>query len=372
MTTRRLLGLGVLAGLFFLLAGAVGPWLGQAFGWIWHRSPPEWEPPQERDATDPPDVDDWTTLVDLAGAWDFRLGDRPAWEGDGWDRQRLPGAWEDQGYAGYDGAAWYRTTFALDAKTADAVRAEPPFLLLGRIDDADEVWLNGTRVGQSGRMPPRYRTAAFDFRTYRVPPGLLTEGENVLAVRVYDDGLAGGILEGPLALAVPTARNPAGVPVVANLDGDWRFAPGDGDWAAPDLDDRTWATVRMPGVWEDQGFPDLGGYAWLRKDVELSAEAAGQNLVLLLGAVDDLDETFVNGVRVGSTGAIDTGDVQGDEWQRERVYPVPAGTLRAGRNVVAVRVYDGLVDGGIHRGPIALMTPEAFAERERRLGRDER
>ena len=196
------------------------------------------------DEAAPPVPEDWRVLVDLAGTWDFRIGDAAGAAGGEWDRIAAPAAWEDQGYHGYDGVAWYRTTFATDAAAAEAVRQSPAHLLLGRIDDVDEVWLNGVRVGESGHFPPDYRTASFGFRTYRLPPGLLqTEKPNELVVRVFDAGLEGGILEGPLALAVPTPRNPAGVPVVADLAGTWRFSPGDGDWAAPGLDDARWDSL---------------------------------------------------------------------------------------------------------------------------------
>ena len=362
----------VLLGVAALLAVVIGAVADRLSDWEDRPKDASWDDPWK---ASPPSPADWTTVLDLAGPWDFRIGDAQRWadgrERDGWDPIAVPGAWEDDGYHGYDGYAWYRTSFTLDAKAADALR-ESPFLLLGRIDDADEVWLNGEPVGQSGRMPPAYQTAAFGFRTYRIPPDLLrTDVPNVLAVRVYDAGLEGGILEGPVALAVPTGQNPEGAPVVADLAGDWRFSPGDGDWAAPDHDDTRWDTLRVPATWESQGYPQLGGVAWYRRSVRLSAEAAGADLVLVLGAVDDLDETFVNGVRVGSTGDVETGDIRGDEWQIERAYPVPASLLREGENVVAVRVIDGPIDGGIYRGPVALMTPEAYAERRRRAGGDD-
>ena len=35
-------------------------------------------------------------------------------------------------------------------------------------------------------------------------------------------------------------------------------------WAAPSLDDRTWADIRVPAYWEGQGYPGLDGIAWYR------------------------------------------------------------------------------------------------------------
>jgi sialate O-acetylesterase len=91
-------------------------------------------------------------------------------------------------------------------------------------------------------------------------------------------------------------------------------------------------------VWERQGYGGLDGVGWYRTAFTLSpAEAAGP-VTLRLGRIDDADATWVNGVEVGRTNGYD----------RARVYTLPPGVARAGRNVVAVRVEDGGGDGGIH------------------------
>lgn len=316
---------------------------------------------------------DWEVLLDLSGTWDFRIGDRATWRrdgppADGWDAIPVPSAWEDAGYHGYDGFAWYRRTFTLKGDIAKRALSERVVLLLGQIDDADEVWLDGVYLGRGGRMPPAYATGFFLHRAYPVQPDLLREGAvHTLTVRVYDGGREGGILAGPIGLAVPASGTPDAVPFVADLSGDWLFSVDGGpDAALPTTDTRTWDTLRVPGTWEAQGYGGVDGYAWYRRTVRLSAAEAAQNLVLVLGAVDDLDQSFVNGVTVGRTGHVDLRDIRGDEWLRERAYPIPAGLLRAGDNVIAVYVFDGGIEGGIHLGPVGLMTPEAYAERLRR------
>ncbi|GAB5537722.1 MAG: hypothetical protein Rubg2KO_39710 [Rubricoccaceae bacterium] len=318
-----------------------------------------------------PDPRDWETLLDLRGPWAFRIGDDPSWSQEttdaaDWDSVFVPAAWENEGFFGYDGFAWYHTTFQLDATAAERVQTTSPFLLLGRIDDADEVWLNGVYLERGGRMPPLYATASFSFRTYRLPPNLLrADGENVLAIRVYDAELAGGILEGPVAVAVPTDRNPESVPFVEDLAGPWHFRPGDDlAWAAPDMDATDWLTLHVPSIWETQGYPDLNGFGWYRKTVSLTDAQLENNLMLVLGAVDDIDQAFVNGVQVGSTGDFETLLINDSDWRKERSYRVPRQALTAGENVIAIRVYDGTFDGGIYHGPVALMTVEAYEERE--------
>ena len=344
-----------------VVAAVVATWL--------HRDGPPPPPPPLPGAPDPAD---WDTLVDLAGDWGFRIGDDPAWaraevSDAGWSRLAAPGTWEDGGYHGYDGFAWYRTAFELSPEAAERARRGPASLHLGRIDDADEVWVNGLFVGRGGRMPrDRYATGLFAFRSYPLPPDVLRAGRNTVAVRVYDGGLEGGILHGPLALAVPTLQNPAGVRPDVDLSGWWRLRLGDDlAYAEPEARVAAWDSLRVPGTFEAQGHR-YDGLAWLRTEVELSASEAGDEMLLVLGAVDDLDQAYVNGVLVGATGDLEARAIAGDEWQRERVYRVPAGLLRAGRNVVAVRLYDGLFDGGITAGPVGLMRPKTYAQRAAR------
>ncbi|MEL7170481.1 MAG: beta galactosidase jelly roll domain-containing protein [Bacteroidota bacterium] len=300
---------------------------------------------------------DWQRIVDLRGTWQFRLGDNLSWataaDDGAWESIFVPAAWEDEGFWGYDGFAWYRTTFQV--RPADAARTL--FLHLGRVDDVDEVWINGHFVGSTGRLGPAYETGYHSLRIYRVPSEYLrTRGDNVLTVRVYDDELGGGIVEG--RVGIYAARNAPEMEV--DLAGAWQFQPGDDRrWSAPGFDDRNWNTITVPGRWEQQGYWQLDGFAWYRTSFTLK-DWEGDSRVLVLGLVDDLDEAFVNGQRVGGTGRIDRREVRGDEWQDLRAYTIPADVLREGTNTVAVRVYDGWVDGGIHRGPVGLMQLEAF------------
>lgn len=297
-------------------------------------------------------------VVDLRGAWRFHLGDLAAPPDKAipaaWDGIFAPAAWEDEGYWGYDGYAWYAKTFALPA----GVAGQPLTLRLGRIDDVDEVWINGQFVGGSGRMPPRYETAYHSGRAYRVPARfLLPDGPNVIAVRVFDSELSGGMLDGPLGLYT----RPEEPRYTLDLAGPWRFQPGDGPGrTAPDFDDRLWDTIAVPGRWEPQGY-DLDGPAWYRLRFDLprgTDPTAAYRMVL--GKIDDLDAAYLNGQAIGATGANGQFRLGDDQWQRLRAYPVPRGVLKARGNVLAVRVWDGGLDGGIYEGPIGLLTESSF------------
>lgn len=118
-------------------------------------------------------------------------------------------------------------------------------------------------------------------------------------------------------------------------------APG---WSAAQELDAAWPTLQAPGLWEGQGLADLDGIVWLRERIELTAAQAAGAAELHLAKVDDCDEVWVNGQRVG-------GQCGYDQLRR---YAVPAGVLRAGANWIAVRVTDTGGGGGIHGDAAAL------------------
>lgn len=133
-------------------------------------------------------------------------------------------------------------------------------------------------------------------------------------------------------------------------------------WALPSNDSHDWRSLALPQPWEQLG-PDLelDGGIWFRREVELPAKWAGRELDLQLGAIDDFDTTYFNGAQVGATGS-ETPNF----WQAHRRYKVPAAAVRAGRAVVAVRVWDQGGDGGF-TGPASEMwiAPSGAAGGER-------
>ncbi|GEP88696.1 sialate O-acetylesterase [Chitinophaga terrae (ex Kim and Jung 2007)] len=104
------------------------------------------------------------------------------------------------------------------------------------------------------------------------------------------------------------------------------------------LNDQSWPKMSLPGYWETKQLKDFDGVVWYRKTVNIPAEDAGKGATLSLGAIDDNDVTYINGVQVGST----------NDYSAQRVYKVPAGILKAGENVIAIKVTDNAGNGGVY------------------------
>ena len=120
-----------------------------------------------------------------------------------------------------------------------------------------------------------------------------------------------------------------------------------------------WATMEIPQLWENAGL-NVDGAIWFRREVTVPEAWGGAELALSLGAVDDFDVTYWNGERVGATFA-DTPQY----WSAPRRYVVPGRLVKAGRNVIAVRVFDHFGNGGFAGTPAQMnVTRKEAAEGE--------
>ncbi len=106
----------------------------------------------------------------------------------------------------------------------------------------------------------------------------------------------------------------------------------------PDFDASKWEDMKLPTSWEQAGYPGLDGNIWYRKIIEVPQSWIGKDLTLSLGPIDDNDITWFNGHKIGSTKG----------WQAGRNYTIPGELVKAGQNVIAVRVTDIHANGGIY------------------------
>lgn len=314
-------------------------------------------------AVQPTAGSDFRREISLEGNWKIEIGDHPAFrrpdfDDSRWESIEVPDEWEDQGFPGYDGYAWYRIHVQIPQKLA----GRQLYLRLGRVDDVDETFFNGQRIGGLGSFPPTYKTAWDSERVYPVPADIIRFGKkNVIAVRVYDAGGKGGIVDGPVGIYSCVDE----LKLAIDLAGKWRFNPGDDTtYARPECKDSRWAEIPVPSYWEKEGYPDLDGFAWYRKRVFIPAELASSKLILVLGFINDIDETYFNGKLIGRTGRMPEGtrkaEYEGAK-DEERAYFLPPFLIRPNQeNVIAVRVFDVGKYGGIYRGYVGITTREEY------------
>ena len=299
--------------------------------------------------------------VNLTGDWYFNLGDnlkfaRPEYDDSDWEKIYVPSNWHREGFRNYHGFAWYRKKVTIEFDAKDAL-----YLELGKVDDVDEVYVNGHLIGRTGGFPPDYFTAWNYNRRYHLPAEYLNKnGKNVIAVRVYDEGGEGGIMGANVGIY--NYQNYSANSI--NLFGKWKFKLSDDKaWAAEGLNDSDWQDVIVPSSWESQGFQHYDGFAWYRKSFRLPENFSTEDMLVIMGKIDDMDEVYINGKLVGSTGRIERKWTSDDDYQKYRTYTIPDGILRAGKyNVIAVRVYDQEGVGGIYEGPITLLPEKEYKE----------
>jgi len=149
----------------------------------------------------------------------------------GWKTIAVPGYWEDQGIKDLDGVVWYRKEIEVPASMV----GKPARIFLGRIVDADILYINGKQVGNTTYMYPQ--------RRYRLPVDLLKEGKNILMVKATNyNGKGGFVPDKPYCLF-------AGNDTI-DLTGYWHYKVGEVfeprpplPNAGPEMDDQNQPTA---------------------------------------------------------------------------------------------------------------------------------
>ncbi|WP_460920748.1 sialate O-acetylesterase [Pontibacter brevis] len=106
----------------------------------------------------------------------------PAYEAKNWKTINIPGYWEDQGIKDLNGVVWYRR----EIEIPESMTGVPAKVHLGRIVDADVLYINGEKVGNTTYQYPQ--------RRYSVPAGVLKPGKNLFVIRVINNGGKGGFV----------------------------------------------------------------------------------------------------------------------------------------------------------------------------------
>ena len=106
----------------------------------------------------------------------------PALNVSDWSSMSIPGYWASTSLGPVNGVVWFRK----DVNLAASMAQQPAKLNLGRIVDADSVFVNGVFVGTTSyQYPPRW---------YEIPSNVLKEGRNTIVVRVISNSGKGGFV----------------------------------------------------------------------------------------------------------------------------------------------------------------------------------
>lgn len=308
-------------------------------------------------------AEDLRKINDLKGYWKFSIGDDMDWSekdynDQNWDEIRVPMDWETEGYNDYNGFAWYRTRVFIQQLPDN----QPVYLLLGQIDDCDEVYLNGRLIGSTGKMPPSFSTGYNVERKYIIPKEVVNENSlNTLAIRVYDSYLHGGIRYGRTGIYID--EDYAYMNMV--IGGNWKFHLGDNEqWKNEDYNDNLWDKINVPSYWEQEGYDGYDGYAWYRNNFSVPSGLQQSEIFISVGKIDDVDQVYINGKLIGSVYELPKDREyrrKGYEFNARRIYRIPEGILYKNKpNTIAVRVYDQGWGGGIYQGPVGLMDEDNY------------
>lgn len=110
----------------------------------------------------------------------------------------------------------------------------------------------------------------------------------------------------------------------------------DEKWYDFSFNPTAWHEMLQPQEWATTELAAFDGVAWFKKEVNLLENEAGKTGILSLGKVDDNETTWINGVKIGET----------DGAGNDRVYEIPSGILKKGKNIVTVRIVDAMRAGG--------------------------
>lgn len=232
---------------------------------------------------------------------------------------------------------------------------------------------NGVKVTAGGSMTSSYSSKNIN--------KVVGDSSNVV--------LSLGLMGGKIELATTTLMRAADPVIdgdyqILSLMGDWKFnftkstkldpttftsdtykdwsvvQPGLGNWVYGYGNINETTVGRPYNGWFDYFIYNNGYYA---KEFTVPSNFDADELVLVIGYMDDRGEAWINGKRVGGTGMTEAGVPTGDTtWAVFSYYDIPANLLKKGQtNTIVVRNYnDGVGGGGWYKGPIGIYSKEAF------------
>jgi sialate O-acetylesterase len=147
------------------------------------------------------------------------------------------------------------------------------------------------------------------------------------------------------ALAEVARLRARGGPQYGNFVSHWydEFDAGQRDnaWTAAELNDHDWHRVTLPGGFAELGVPQTPAVAYFRRTVRLPEPLPTGPARIQLGVIERMDTVHINGHWVGASAWV----------ENPRNYGVNPGVLKAGTNVITIRVFKLKAGGGFQSAP---------------------
>jgi alpha-galactosidase len=160
--------------------------------------------------------------INLNHSWKFIRGDnlayaQPGYNDSVWKTIQVDRVWEASGYDPYDGYAWYRTKMVIPSELKNSALLKDSLrIYLGKINNFDQTFLNGSLIGINSKNVPAGTVPDTLFkkapqglwdvkRPYTISvndPRIKWDRENVIAVRVFDEGGQGGLYTGDQTISM--------------------------------------------------------------------------------------------------------------------------------------------------------------------------
>ncbi len=185
-----------------------------------------------------------------------------------WHNINIPGYWEDQGVKNLDGVIWYRREVDVPA----SMTGVPVKLFLGRIVDADFVYVNGQLVGNiTYQYPPR---------RYEIPAGVLKPGKNTIVIRVINNTGKGGFVPDKSYYMTANGYN-------IDLKGTWQYKVGEvyepTAWTGPGFSAQNQPTALYNAMIAPLTNQTIKGFLWYQGESDTEhPETYGQLLPALI------------------------------------------------------------------------------------------
>jgi sialate O-acetylesterase len=117
---------------------------------------------------------------------------------------------------------------------------------------------------------------------------------------------------------------------------DLGYSGNEKKWYDTSYNANDWSKISVPCFWDEAGLKNINGSVWFRKEFDIPESMAGKSVRLNLGRIVDSDSAFVNGKFVGSV----------SYQYPPRIYKIPAGVLKTGKNILVVRIVNNAGRGG--------------------------